>query len=1055
MPGRLLMIAFTLAYGAFLFAGYALQVTAASITTIWPADGLLFAVLMCFRRRDWLPIVVIAFAMDVIVNKLTPGIFRLDSALWYAGAHVFGGAVGAALAQRWVRNLHSQQQAMKFYVVGAISCALSTTVSAVLFVSRHSEASPAGEWLRWWAGSVLGVVAFAPFAIMWIAHWRRPETDSALSSGKQYAALNALLLVVTAKIFGAAPVDLDFDSGFQFMIFPILVAIALRHPPRWAMASSAVAVVLAAALTNHGLGPFASSANPTTAALSLQVFLALAAAMTFMTAIAADESRGLLAALTSSNSRYRREARLLRAEVKQREVLEQQHAGAERRNTQLASLVRHSREFIGIATLDGQGEYINEAGRTLIGMQRDESVSRLSVSDFVHADERERFTAEIMPALRESGHWSGELAFRRLTDESAIPMLVEAFRIDDDDGRPLWLATVGLDLTDRKAAEAKLQASESRAEQALAELEAVYREAPVGLAFLDRQLIFRKVNAAMAAINGLPIEQHIGRTFAEILPAPLADRLRSLYQGVLDTGVPIRDLELTARSPADPERDRAYLVNYVPVGCAGKEIGVSAVVTDITNRKQSENALRASETRLRTIIDTEPECVKVVDRSGRLLEMNAAGLAMIEAGSVEEARTYGLINFICPEHRMSFGALHQRVLNGERGDLEFEVTGLRGTRRWLHTAAAPLWDDALAEPVLLGITRDVTDRKRLVASLAKEAARNRLFLRTASDGVHIQNSAGRLIEVSESFCRMLGYEREELIGQDASFWDARLADEELRAAFAGLKKGSVTTFRTVHRRKDGTTFPVEIHADRFEVDGELHVYCSARDITEQGRLERALLEATNNEQHKLGRDVHDGVGQELTGISLLAAAAASTLRRAGRPEAVEVEKLASLTRQAIASCRAIAHGLSPVAFAAGGLVEILKEMVALQRDSFGIDATFEVTGAAPLRLGADALDNLYRIAQEAVANARRHGRAAAIHITLNVRPTTVRLSVLDDGVGFAATPVTSTGMGLKIMQVRAAIIGAQLSIKPASQGGTLVSCECPQPIIGTAPETAG
>jgi len=372
---------------------------------------------------------------------------------------------------------------------------------------------------------------------------------------------------------------------------------------------------------------------------------------------------------------------------------------------------------------------------------------------------------------------------------------------------------------------------------------------------------------------------------------------------------------------------------------------------------------------------------------------------------------------------------------------------LRGTRRWLHTSAAPMWDDSLAETVLLAITSDITERKRLEIKLATEATRNQLFLRTASDGIHIQNSAGTLVDVSESFCRMLGYTREEMIGMNPAQWDARLAGPELRAAFAALKSGALKRFNTLHRRKDGSIFPVEIHTERFDVDGERYVFCSSRDMTDQRRLERALLEAASNEQHKLGRDVHDGLGQELAGISMLATAIATSLKKAGRPEAAELDNLAAVARQAVINCRAIAHGLSPVAFADGGLVEILREMVALQRRSFDVDARCEVIQAAPLRLGPDAVENLYRISQEAVANSRRHGRGKSIRVRLNIQPSSVRLEVLDDGIGFTPSPAKSTGMGLKIMQVRAAIIGARLSIGSGDRGGTLVACECPQPAL--------
>jgi PAS domain S-box-containing protein len=879
------------------------------VTTVWLSDGLLFSTLLLLRKRDWPWIILAATAADVVVNWLTPGQFYLDSAIWYAVAHALDGVVGAAIAQRWIRGMSSQRQVAGFYFAGAVGCTLSTTLGAATYLSKHPEASRFAEWWHWWGGAFLGIVTFAPLAYLWITHWRRSERTHAARRWRLLALLIGLLVGVTVWIFGAAPGISALGSNLRFVIFPILVLVALQGPPRWAMVGAAVVVVLAVALTNLGNQPFANPAAPFRGVLSLQLFLALAAAMTFMISVAAEENRGLLVALRLSNGRYRRETWLLRDEIERSRMLEQQRVSAERRNAQLAALVHHSQEFIGITTLDGRGDFVNDVGRKLVGMGPDESPNRYSISDFVHPREHERLSLEIMPSLITSGHWSGELDFRRIDDGAAIPMLVAAFRIDDVDGKPLWLANVSLDITERNLA-------------------------------AERQ--------------------------------------------------------------------------------------------------------RASEMRLRTIINTEPDCVKIISRLGTLLEMNSAGLAMLEARSVEEANAHGVMNFVCPEYRDSFGALHRRVIDGERGELDFEVVGLNGTRRWLHTSAASMWDDSLAETVLLGITSDITERKRLEFKLISEATRNRLFLHTASDGVHILDWSGHIVDVSESFCKMLGYERDELIGMQPSQWDARLEGEELRATFAAVKGGEFKRFNTLHRRKDGTNFPVEVHTELFDVDGERYLYCSSRDMTDQRRLERALLEAASNEQHKLGRDMHDGLGQELAGISLLASAIASSLKKAGRPEAAELEDLACISRQAVANCRAIAHGLSPVTFADGGLVKILQEMVALQRNSFDIDARFEVIQGAPLRLGPEAIENLYRISQEAVANSRRHGRVKSIQVKLDIQPATVRLDVRDDGIGLASSSATSTGMGLKIMQVRAAIIGGRLSIGSGKHGGTLVTCECPQ-----------
>jgi diguanylate cyclase (GGDEF)-like protein/PAS domain S-box-containing protein len=128
-------------------------------------------------------------------------------------------------------------------------------------------------------------------------------------------------------------------------------------------------------------------------------------------------------------------------------------------------------------------------------------------------------------------------------------------------------------------------------------------------------------------------------------------------------------------------------------------------------RKKAIEDLRVSDQRLRTIIETEPECVNVVDRTGVLIEINRAGLEILEADSIEAVRGSRFVDYLSLEHRAAFIELHERVMKGESGTLEFVVVGLKGTQRWLETNAAPMRDTQGAVVSLLGITRDVTEHK--------------------------------------------------------------------------------------------------------------------------------------------------------------------------------------------------------------------------------------------------------------------------------------------------------------------------------------------------------
>ncbi len=167
--------------------------------------------------------------------------------------------------------------------------------------------------------------------------------------------------------------------------------------------------------------------------------------------------------------------------------------------------------------------------------------------------------------------------------------------------------------------------------------------------------------------------------------------------------------------------------------------GFSGTLVDISDRKQTEIELQLSENRLRSIIEAEPECVKVVDAEGKLLEMNSAGLAMLEVDSLEEAKSMSLFDFILPEYRLAFQSLHKRVMSGENGILEFEVLGKKGTQLWLETHATPLRNEMAEIDKLLGITRNITERKQAevkmhdALALAQKTAQTRShFLDVAS-----------------------------------------------------------------------------------------------------------------------------------------------------------------------------------------------------------------------------------------------------------------------------------------------------------------------------------
>jgi PAS domain S-box-containing protein len=470
--------------------------------------------------------------------------------------------------------------------------------------------------------------------------------------------------------------------------------------------------------------------------------------------------------------------------------------------------------------------------------------------------------------------------------------------------------------------------------------------------------------------------------------------------------------------------------------------GRSALVVfadDVTDRTRAEDELRASEQKFAALFRNAALPATLTSAPDhRYVDVNDAWLRLFGFAREQLLGKTSLDVGINRDAERRNLLIRDLQAYGSVPDQERTMYTRSGEALTVLVSIARVWiaDREYAVTTLL----DITERKRLESLLFAEAQRNREFLRNASDGAHILDETGRLIEVSASFCVGLGYSREELLGRFPSWWDPVQSDDAVRRSILRTLAGESHPLETLHRRKDGTTFEVEIRSKAFTVDNRRYVYCSSRDLTEVRRLERAMLSAADRERNKLGLDLHDGLGQELTGISLLFASLVSAEKRAGRATDSRFVQVGELLARAISTCRAIAHGLSPIGTVGGGLSKALDEMVRLQRGSRGPAIRFDAIGAMPTRLDPETADQLYRIAQEAVANAQRHARASAINVTLKCELDGVVLEIVDDGMGISQTTPIASGIGISSMNFRAQAIGARLTIEAGARGGTRIIC---------------
>lgn len=262
-------------------------------------------------------------------------------------------------------------------------------------------------------------------------------------------------------------------------------------------------------------------------------------------------------------------------------------------------------------------------------------------------------------------------------------------------------------------------------------------------------------------------------------------------------------------------------------------------------------------------------------------------------------------------------------------------------------------------------------------------------------------------------------------------------------AFKGYSLGAVDYLFTPVEREvllAKVTVFIELYRKTQEVKRSRQLL--AEEVMERKAAEEKILEISGREQRRLGQELHDGLGQTLTGISFLSRVLAKKLADKSAPEAAEAERVCVLVTEAIRKTKDLARGFYPVELESNGLVSALHELASREESLFEIKcqfATSEKSAVSDLNMATQ----VYRIAQEAIENAIKHGNAQSIKVSLVKHDNLLKLTIEDDGVGFPDKLPEKHGMGLQIMKYRAGMIHGWFEIRRAGQRGTLVTCTFP------------
>jgi PAS domain S-box-containing protein len=556
----------------------------------------------------------------------------------------------------------------------------------------------------------------------------------------------------------------------------------------------------------------------------------------------------------------------------------------------------------------------------------------------------------------------------------------------------------------RELREAEGRRARRTADQKLS-AEQVFRQAiensvPAGITAVDLDGRQTYVNPAFCAMVGWKPEELIGARppFVYWPPdqvGPITGELGKLIKGEAQAG----GLEL--RYCRRTGERISVLVQVTPLKDAfGNLTGWVSSTSDITGRKQAEARLAAEHAITRLLANAASLDEAAPGILQALLEAIEVDLAQlwILAGEKESLRLAAV------QGRENSAELRAFAEASERDG--FIPAGLPGRVR---QGGRAIWISQLSSDAGF-LQREQATRAGLQSGMAFPIQNDSRFL-----GV-LEFFARRRLEPDEILLNMMAAIGSE-IGQ---FTQRRRAEEELRRAHAELEV-------RVQRRT------AELKAANAKLQAA---------ISERKRLENELLEITEKERRRIALDLHDDLGQRLSGIALMTKGLELKLKKTKAETAGDASRIHSLVQEAMTHASDLAHDLATLDLQQKTLPQALNDLAAHARELFGISCQFTHRGLVPA-LDSNTVMQLYKIAQEALTNAIKHGKSKHVHISLAVEHQNLTLTIANDGVPFPDLQGRSSGMGLRIMNYRASLIGASLDIKSKGSQGTRVTCSVP------------
>jgi len=566
------------------------------------------------------------------------------------------------------------------------------------------------------------------------------------------------------------------------------------------------------------------------------------------------------------------------------------------------------------------------------------------------------------------------------------------------------------------------------------------------------------VNEAFESMTGYTEEEILGET-PRILQGPATDPevIRSL-RAALEAGTSWSGETINYRKSGEP-----FVINWSVAPVRGRDGAIEywvSIQRDLTEQRRTERRLREAREeaeRQRGMMQRTQEVAQVGGwefdpRSGTLRGTQEfyriTGLPKDEDVDLEMG-----LALCAPEDRPRLRqAVERCVEDGTPFDLEMSLTGSEGPQREVRVQGTA--ERKVGHTLrLTGTLQDITERKRAWRQVREERNFVSAVLNTIGALVVVMDTERRIVRFNDECERVTGYTAEEAKGED--FISLLVPPAEQAAVhnqFDHLCHGAPSQSRHENhwRTKDGEDRLIRWSNTVLEnEDGDIeYVIGTGIDVTKRRRLEREVISASDEERRRIGQDLHDMLASHLAGTAMMADSLASQ-REDGRSVSAEaLQKVTRLIEEAGGQARTLSHSLMPLEVKDNELSVGLRKLADRQEAMRDLECSFELGDAVPSLTG-EAASHLYRIASEAVSNAVKHADPSAVTIRLAVEEDRLVLTVQDDGTGLPDDTDASEGLGLHIMQYRADLIGARLTIEPGPEHGTVVRCRLPRHEVST------